>query len=86
MMIYRLPIEIMNMIFLYLQNPEAKLIKNEIKFYEKDHCQFYTKQTGLYLVKSFMTFSDYYFDVKINSYEYDSYYSRKDNYFDENYE
>ena len=62
MMINRLPTEIMNMIFLYLENPEAKLIKNEIKYYEKDHN--WLGNTGFYLVKSYMTFSEYYFDVK----------------------
>jgi hypothetical protein len=86
MMINRLPTEIMNMIFLYLENPEAKLIKNEMKYYEKDHNWLGTKQTGFYLVKSYMTFSEYYFDVKNDLYAYDSYYSRKNNNFDENYE
>ena len=79
MMINRLPTEIMNMIFLYLENPEAKLIKNEIKYYEKDHNWLGTKQTGFYLVKSFMSFSEYYFDVKNYPYDYDSYYEKYEN-------
>lgn len=77
MMINRLPTDILNMIFLYLENPEAKLIKNEIRYYMSDHNSCYTKQTGFYLVKSYMTFSEYYFDVKNDPYEYDSHYERE---------
>ena len=77
MKVNKLPIEIINMIFLYLENPEARVIKNEIKYYEKHHNWLGTKQTGLYLVKSFMSFSEYYFDVRNNPYEYDSHYERE---------
>jgi len=38
-----LPTEITNMIFIYLENPEAKLLKNEIKYYEYEHNWRYTK-------------------------------------------
>ena len=72
----RLPTKIINTIFLYLENPVAKLIKNEIKYYENDHNSLGTKQTGFYLVKSYMTFSEYYFDVKHDVYTYDSHYKR----------
>lgn len=75
-MINRLPTEIMNMIFLYLQSPEAKLIANEINYYETDHSYIGLRTTGYYLVKSYMSFSQYYFDVKYDPYEYDSHYER----------
>lgn len=74
-MIKRLPTEIMNMIFLYLQNPESKLIKNEVNYYINDHNSCYTKRTGFYLVKNFMSFSEYYFDVRNYPY-YDSYFEK----------
>jgi len=76
MMINRLPTEIMNMIFLYLQNQEAKLIKNEINYYIRDHNSNYTRQTRFYLVKSFMSFSEYYFDQRNEPYDYESHYER----------
>ncbi len=69
-----LPDEIVRMIFLYLQNPEAKLISNEYKIYEKDHNYYYTKQSGYYLIKSIMPFSEYYFDRLKEPYEYNSFY------------
>jgi PHD/YefM family antitoxin component YafN of YafNO toxin-antitoxin module len=42
MNVYQLPDEIMRMIFLYLQSPEAKMIKDQVKkdqvkIYETDH-------------------------------------------------
>ena len=77
MNVNKLPIEIINMIFLYLENPEARVIKNEINIYLHDHNPYYTQKTGLYLVKSYMTFSEYYFDVKNHLYAYDSHYERE---------
>jgi hypothetical protein len=76
MNVNKLPSEIMNMIFLYLENPESRIIKNEINIYLHDHNPYYTKKKGLYLVKSFMSFSEYYFDVRNNPYGYDSYFEK----------
>lgn len=72
MNVQRLPDEIIKMIFLYLQSQEAKMIKNEVKIYETDHNDHYTKITGYYLVKSIISFSDYYFDKLREPFEYDS--------------
>ena len=74
MNVYQLPYEIMNMIFLYLQSPEARMIKDEFKIYETDHNDHYTKITGYYLVKSIISFSDYYFDKRREPFEYESCY------------
>jgi len=71
MNITRLPPEIMSMIFLYLQNPEAKLIENEIKFYEKDtyyekvHTHDCSKLALLHYLKNYMSFQSYYFHLKM---------------------
>jgi len=75
----RLPTEITNMIFLYLQNPEAKLIAKEIEYYENDHNTRGSLRTGFYKVKSYMTFSEYCFDVRKvpNIYDYTSVYERR---------
>lgn len=73
MNVYQLPDEIMNMIFLYLQSPEARMIKDELKIYETDHNDHYTKIAGYYLVKSIISFSDYYFDKIREPFDYDSY-------------
>jgi len=72
MNITRLPPEIMSMIFLYLQNPEAKLIENEFKFYEKDiyyeqlHIPGCSKRAYmLHYLKNYMSFPSYYFHLKM---------------------
>lgn len=70
----KLPDEIVRMIFLYLQSPEAKMISDEVKIYEQDHNYYITKDTGYYLVKSVMSFSEYYFDRFNKPFDYDSYY------------
>jgi hypothetical protein len=57
-----LPIEIVNKIFLYLQSPVAKIIKDEIEIYEEDHNWEYTKIYRYYLIKNIMSFDNYYFD------------------------
>jgi hypothetical protein len=77
MNVYKLPDEIIRMIFLYLQSPEAKMIKDQIKNYETDHNDHYTKITGYYLVKSIISFSDYYFDRIREPFDYDSYHTIK---------
>lgn len=71
----KLPDEIVRMIFLYLQNPEAKLISDEVKIYAQAHNYYVTKRSGYYLVKSVMSFSDYYFDRLREPYEYDILYT-----------
>lgn len=63
----KLPAEIVRMIFLYLQNPEAKLISDELKIYER---YYITKRSGYYFVKSIMSFSNYYFVRLRDPYEY----------------
>ena len=75
----KLPDEIIKMVFLYLQSPEAKMISDEVNIYEQDHNYYITKQSGYYLVKSVMSFSDYYFDRLREPYEYDSLYKHPKN-------
>jgi hypothetical protein len=67
-----LPDEIINKIFLYLETPEAKMIKDELKIYETDHNDHYTKIAGYYYVKNIISFSDYYFDKAREPFEYES--------------
>ena len=57
-----------------LQKPEANLIAKEINYYEKDHNWRGTMHHGFWNVKSYMTFSEYYFDVRKlpNMYDYNS--------------
>jgi hypothetical protein len=69
-----LPDELMRMIFLYLQAPEAKMIKDQINLYNTDHSDYITRRTGYYLVKNVMSFNNYYFDKLIEPYEYKSTY------------
>lgn len=78
-MIYNLPDEIINMIFLYMINPEAEIIKKEVRYYLNDHNSEYTKRTKTYYVHKFLSFSKYYFDIRFDPYDYDSYYIRKKN-------
>jgi hypothetical protein len=73
MKVYQLPDVIMNMIFLYLQSPEAKMIKDELRIYATDHNDHYTKISGYYYVKNIISFSDYYFDKVREPFEYESY-------------
>jgi len=61
-----LPIEIVNKIFLYLQSPVAKIIKDEIEIYEEDHNWEYTKIYRYYLIKNIMSFDNYYFDKRLD--------------------
>ena len=68
-----LPDIIINKIFLYLQNPEAKLIKDRVEVYEKDHNWGLTKYYRMYYIKNILSFSEYYFDYKNEPHEYDSY-------------
>jgi hypothetical protein len=70
----KLPHEIVRMIFMYLQSPEAKIISDELNIYGEDHNYYITKETGYYLVKSVMSFSEYYFDRFNKPFDYDSYY------------
>jgi hypothetical protein len=72
MNVQRLPDVIINMIFLYLQSPEAKLIKNELKIYETDHNYYHTKSAGLYYIRNILSFSCYYFDKFQDPFEYES--------------
>jgi len=80
-----LPKEIMSKILLYLECPIAKLIKNEIKYYEEDHNWGLTKTYRMYYVKNIFDFSNYYFDRLYEPYEYSSYFERKnDEYYKNN--
>jgi hypothetical protein len=67
-----LPDVINNMIFLYLQSPEAKMIKDELKIYETDHCDRHTHFTRNYYIKNIISFSQYYFDKLRDPLEYES--------------
>ncbi len=53
------------------------MIKDELKIYETDHNDHYTKITGYYLVKSIIPFSSYYFDRIREPFDYDSYHTIK---------
>ena len=70
----KLPLELINLIYSYVGiKPEAKLIKNIIEIYNKDHNYDLTKIYHLYYIKNIMSFSDYFFDVKEDknsTYEY----------------
>lgn len=68
-----LPNEIISKIFLYLQCPTAKMIRNEINIYEKDHNWDLTKMYRLYYVKNILDFSVYYFDKLYDPFDYASY-------------
>jgi len=77
MNITRLPAEIVSIIFLYLQNPEAKLIADEINFYEKDkyyekyYMPFCPNQEGpLHTIKNYMSFSKYFLHLRRKPSEY----------------
>lgn len=72
MKIQRLPDEIIDKIFLYLQSPDATIIKKELKIYATDHNDHYTKIAGYYYVKNIISFSDYYFDKVREPFEYES--------------
>lgn len=68
-----LPKDILNIIFRYLQNPEAKLIMNEIKNYDREHNWVLTKMYKKYYVKNIMSFSCYYFDKLVEPFDYETY-------------
>ena len=72
-MLSNLPMEIVGKIFLYLQCPLAKLIKNEIETYENDHNWEYTQIYKKYYIKNILPFYCYYFDKKSDPYYYESY-------------
>lgn len=71
-----LPNDIIKMIFLYLQNPEAKLIKDRLNIYEIDHNWHLTKSYKRYYIKNILSFSEYYFDYLMDPYDYISYYHK----------
>ena len=73
----QLPSELWMKIFLFLENPTAKMIKNEISYYETDHNMDLTKIYRMFYVKSFMDFDVYYFDRLSDPISYNSYYTRK---------
>jgi hypothetical protein len=74
MNVQHLPDEIIRMIFLYLQSPEAKMIKNEVKIYETDHSDRITRRAKFYFIKNIYSFSDYYFDKIRDPFDYESCY------------
>jgi hypothetical protein len=67
-----LPKDLVSKIFLYLQCPVSKLIKNEVEIYENDHNYMFTKIYRTYYIKNILTFSDYYFDKYNDPFEYES--------------
>lgn len=74
-----LPQEIINNILSYSYeiHPLAKLMKNELKYYENDHNYDLTRHFKLFYCKSYYSFYEYYFIRMENPYDYDSYYERK---------
>jgi hypothetical protein len=72
--ISQLPDELIRMIFLYLQAPEAKIIRDEINLYNTDHSDYITRTTGYYFIKDVISFKYYYFDKSILPFEYKSTY------------
>jgi hypothetical protein len=70
----QLPDELIRMIFLYLQAPEAKMIRDQINLYNNDHNDYITKRTGYYFVKNVLPFNNYYFDKLMEPYGYQSTY------------
>lgn len=69
-----LPNDLIYKILLYLQCPLAKIMKREIRIYEKDHnIEFYNIQ-NYYYVRNTMSFSSYYFDKLRCPHFYNSYY------------
>ena len=78
MLVLNLPIEIVSKIFLYLQCPVAKLVKNEIEMYEEDHNYDYTRIYKKYYIKNIMPFYDYYFDRISDPRNYTSFFMRRE--------
>ena len=68
-----LPIEILGKIFLYLQCPVAKLIKDEIQVYQEDYYWDITLADRRLYVKGEMPFYNYYFDKIRNPCDYNSF-------------
>lgn len=73
----QLPGELWMKIFLFLENPTAKMIKTEIKYYQTDHNWDLTKIYKMYYVSSFMDFDVYYFDRLSDPISYKSYHIRQ---------
>jgi hypothetical protein len=70
----QLPDELMRKIFLYLQAPEAKMVRDEINLYNTDHSDYITKISGYYFVKNVLSFKQYYYDKILDPYGYQSTY------------
>ena len=68
-----LPEEIVNKICLYISNPHAKLIRDEIKIYKTDHSYYHSKYNGSYYIRHILPFKEYYFDKLTDPSEYVSY-------------
>ncbi len=51
--------------------PEALIIKEVIECYEKDHSWYFTKMCKLYYIKNIMGFASYYFQSKIDPWEWE---------------
>ena len=76
--INQLPKELQRLIVSFLTYPQihtAKLIKNEINYYNKDHNWPLTKMYGKYYVCNILSFSVYYFDFMYDPFDYQRYYS-----------
>ena len=80
----QLPSELWMKIFLFLENPTAKMIKNEISYYLTDHNWDLTKMYKMYYVHSFMDFDVYYFDRLSDPIPYNSYRIRQYEEYDNN--
>jgi hypothetical protein len=76
MNIQKLPPEIQHIILSYIGYPKvptSKIIKDKIDIYYKDHNWEYTKMGRRYYVCNLLSFSEYYFDIIVNPYDYKSY-------------
>lgn len=74
--IQKLPSEIQYIIFSYIEYPKVpthKIIKDKIDIYHKDHNWLYTKTGKRYHICNLISFSEYYFDIRQNSFDYISY-------------
>lgn len=58
--------------FGYPEVPTCQLIKEVIDVYHIDHCKYRTLRTGIYHIDLQLSFSEYYFDITHNVWNYDS--------------
>jgi hypothetical protein len=73
--INKLPTELIRFIGSYLEYPEVptcRAIKEVIKVYHIDHSWSHTKCTKIHHIDLQLSFSEYYFDIRTNVWDYES--------------